>query len=261
MTRSTGFILPQGRDVLGRARSALGRVGAIGLSRPTRHTIGKPRILEQHGNSCVGHCLFQQERLWRQANGALGRDVSPYYPYWWARRRAVTDEAFITDMGCQPYHAVRAASKHGLVPLDDWAPWGPRGFGIDTPPPATLRIRAQRVSMTLRPIYATGDAMVERVVDSLAQNRPVMLAVAVDDAFMSDGGSDVIRAPRGSTAGMLHAVTAYGYRAAEGAGYWQVRIANSWGERWRDRGRAWLGHGAVAAARWAGELVSVRRRP
>lgn len=242
--KGTGFRLPPRRlDLVGRMGSAVRVVRAT--DRPSEHVIGIPRIRDQGPtNSCTAFSGLEGAELIRRVRGEDSPILSPLALYWATRVTGEHSEQ-LTDSGVDPYALVSAASKLGVPPETDW-PFD--ALRVNDRPPSVALLRAQRLKLSISPLYERGELLWDLVCSELSRGIPVMLALTVDEVFRA-AKLDPIPPPKSSPEAMSHAVCAYGYDHAG-----NVLIANSWGLSFGNFGTALLSPEAVGAAVWAGAI-------
>lgn len=191
--------------------------------------------LWQDGPSCTGHFLV------RAGYWMTGEQWSPYQPWWWGRVIDGGDPDALLEVGVRTRAMVKAAGKHGMCPWDSYNPQSP-GYSRIGPPPAMARMQAQEKLMVVRPIFATGDLLGQRLADSLHRGQACGVVVEVDEAYDRPDG-DLVGPLRGPSRG-LHIVGCDRARRVA-PGRFEVREEGSWG---RGRGRKWLHPDRVGAA-------------
>lgn len=223
VVRRYGWLHPRrlGRTHLG-VSVARGTLDALPIAVELAHT---PDVYDQ---GAVGSCTAQAlacavetvaRRCGYQPERPSRRDL--YY-----RERRMEGTA-LTDAGAILADGVTSLTR-GWLPESRWphsTVWGPEWT---TAPPA-LPVDAPRV-VNAEPLAIT----VDDVIWEIASGHPVVVGLEVTDAWETLTG-DRLPDPEGSSIGG-HAVCLVGYDRGLGC----VRVRNSWGESWGDRGEAWL---------------------
>lgn len=194
--------------------------------------------LNQRGQSCTGHFLA------RSAYWILGIKMSPYFPWTWGRIHDSGKEN-ISDVGVSSRSIRTAARDHGLCAFDAWDPDRDRLHSI---PNAIARGMAQNYLVDIKPIYDVGDALVNRLCDSLDLKQPGGIVVTADDAF--NRPIDGMVGPPSSGSRGLHIVAAKHYRTRSD-GRREIFIENSWSKNYGIDGGAWLHPDRVGRAPFA----------
>jgi len=243
--KGTGFLLSPWRlDVAGRMGSAVRVVRAMECL--SEHAIDVPRIRDQGPtNSCTAFSSLQGAELVRRARGENSLLLSPLALYWATRVAGAHSEDGLEDDGVDPYALVAAAKKIGVPPESEWPFDASR---VNDRPPAVALFRAQKLKLSISPLYERGEPLWDLVCSEISRGIPVMLALTVDDAFRF-ARLDPIPPPKGAPGAMSHAVCAYGYDRSG-----NVMVANSWGREWGNFGTGLLSPEAVGAAVWAGAI-------
>lgn len=257
--RGTGFI-PERFDLSGRVGSAYRgyNLGAVAL--PDIHTIWPVRtssefVMNQgRTNSCLGHYVTYATDLWRLSRGIDAPRVSPWFPYWTARRVAARTDK-VEDNGSRVSSMIRAANRFGLCQMDRWKP---AKLDVNRKPGSMAFITAQKTKLDMIPIYSSGDRLIERVCDSLAKDQPVLIALGVDREFLDNHGYHLISSIGRDHVG-LHALTVYGYRTTIG-GHRVFSLVNSWGRLWRADGTAEITETVLVQSRYTAALRAVVKR-
>jgi hypothetical protein len=83
-------------------------------------------------------------------------------------------------------------------------------------------------------ITEAGSNRVDRIIEALRANHPVVFGTQIDQAFTKASGDSLITIPTGATVGG-HAMIVVGYFSGKG-----FLIKNSWGKSWRDDGFVFL---------------------
>lgn len=186
--------------------------------------------VRQRGNSCTGFARSQALNVFLRLRGAGGSTFcDPYRNYYYSRRKHrlhdLDEGSFI--------RSAFWAGRFGDVP--DYV--YPAGSDPIHDAPADFVDLSINLHATAAPIYARGQELVWRICDSLMRRQPVVIGLAIDDAFRQADGPDVIGVPRGSALAIGHAVTVIGC-IPQPTGAPNLIIANSWGSRWRQGGTA-----------------------
>lgn len=187
------------------------------------------RIHDQlSSSSCVGHGVASSIVL---AYALAQRDIpdlSPMHAYWLARAQ---DGFQHEDAGAYIRSCIRAVRKVGCCGMTEW----PLNMDlINARPPMSAEMSGIRFA-DLSYERVTGGS--EGVLDALQAGHPVVFGTQVGYVFMDHVGDDTIPAPRPGEV-MLggHCV----YAAGLDRGGERVRIVNSWGTSWADKGFAWI---------------------
>lgn len=190
-------------------------------------------------NSCVLHAIDHGVQAVLGPRYSL-RSIAA--PYWWARALSGRERE---DNGCFVRDGFAAARGFGLPP-DAAARLS--FYTINRQPSAdAIRLARPWRGLTYARIVADDRALAVRA--AIALGHPVVGAWGVDRAFQLDGGATTIERLDGDYG---HAMLVSGYDGA------RLRLCNSWGHDWRDRGRAWITDDVLDDA-W--ELWSVEGMP
>ncbi len=228
-------------------RGAKARIRSVAL--PSKGGFARePWHIWQNGyEACTGFAMV------KGVHAMTGEKLSPYVPYFFARLYDL-GLSNMADIGARPSLVTLAAEKHGAPPYEGWHPKR-SDFDINREPGYMARMSGQKFKIDLRPIYATGSRLVERVVDSLNRKQAVVLTVRVDESFSKAEG--VIPGSSGSVRGK-HLVFLDRFRTEQRRLDWEVRADNSW-RGWGVDGLQWLSAARVAEAPWAAFIKGVRR--
>jgi hypothetical protein len=199
----------------------------------------EPWILDQgQTNSCTGHNGVQL------VYGLTGDRCSPWFP-WFFGRMHDGEKLPPRNVGVRSSSMLRALRNHGTVLHEHWCDGVP-GFRTNKLPPGLLRQRAQKHNVDVAAINASGGALVDRIVNALAQGLPCGLVVRVDEAF-ERARENVVGRESGSIRG-LHIITPW--RFVMDGGY-VISCVNSWGRGHGDSGIVHLSAERVAQAPFA----------
>lgn len=191
------------------------------------------RVLDQgSSNACVGCALSSALYMAGQGPGrAPIARPSPLAIYANARLADMPGQPLV-DFGCRPSSAIRMAQIHGVVDEQRW----PFDLGlVDLAPPFDVYQAGEGAQVTAWYRIAPIDDVAGLMRRALEAGHFPVFGTTVDDAFLDWTGSAVygVEARSGATRGH-HMVTAVGFR--EGA----IRVLNSWGEGWGDKGLCWM---------------------
>jgi hypothetical protein len=197
------------------------------LQAPRRGEIPRdPWILNQGSkNACTGHNGAQL------VYGLTGNRVSPWMLWLYGRLRDGATLGTLSNDGVRTSAMLSAFRKHGACFYDGWRP-GLNGFEYDAPPPALLRLQAQKFNLGVTPLYERGQRLVDLIVDALARHRPCGLVVRVDKGF-DRAKSDPVGPEDGATRGQ-HIITPWSFY--EGSNGYVIECVNSWGDGHGDGG-------------------------
>lgn len=204
--------------------------------------------LNQNGfNSCTDNAISKAVYL------KTGEKYSTVFDYFYSRAYDLGAEN-VADVGARPGLVVKACREHGRPPYDAWSARS-AGFSINEIPPGIVRMRAQKLKLDLRAIYARGDRLVNRIVDSLHRDQPVVLTVKVDQGFLT--GKGTIAGAHGEIKG-LHLICLDHFRTRPSDGKFEIHCENSW-RNWGDNGGQWLSPERVGESTWAAYLNRIIR--
>lgn len=174
-------------------------------------------------NSCVAWSIAYTALGWYQRrDGIAGGALAPMYSYAQLARGR--------DEGSTFQGNLRIATTQGIDTRGNYLPQG--DFDFTTQPTSAQRTNAARWKLSSYKGIAVDRTAIST---SLAAARPVVIGMEVYGNFfsVSGGNSGYYDAVSGTFAG-YHAVTALGYDSRG------LRIQNSWGAGWGDRGFATL---------------------
>lgn len=208
----------------------------------------EPWVLDQDGEqSCTGHAVAEMLYL------KTGRRTSPQFPWSYARAHDVGSFGAIANAGVTAGALTRALDWHGTCRFEEWNRWL-AGYERDGEPSAIARLNAQHFLIELRPILSSGDALVERIVDSLHRKQPTCVTVDVDDEYLESRGYVGPQTERGRG---LHLIACDRFRRRTDGRY-DIRTIGSYGTGHGDRGLTWLHPDRVGKAAWVMYLSRVR---
>ena len=173
-------------------------------------------------SACVGFAIVAAAEI------ACDHKVrfSPIAAYTMARMLArSTWEERLVDDGSYPLLATQALQKHGFVTDQE--------VGVDEELPLDMLEDGITHKLSQYARIPSGVGAYEGIRRSLAHGSPITLAVAVDEWFDTSDGRVPIPPPVGTGRGS-HYICALGYDSRG------IRILNSWGTSWGDRGYGWL---------------------
>ena len=227
------------------------KVSALGLS-----TMGLPRAVSlEHlvtnvrnqgpTSSCVAQALAAAIDI-REAGAGLRVDpVSRLFIY--GNSRLLDDpthprRAVLSDGGTYIRNACKALQRLGAPPESAW-PWSTNPIKVRRQPSIASYMAAHKRRVVGAGYYRIDDVGTSRILAlqaALASGRPVVFGTNVNRAFQSNDGPRTIDAPEplDPIAGG-HAMCLVGYDTLRTGAvlFW---VLNSWGERWRSGGFAWL---------------------
>ncbi len=167
-------------------------------------------------------------------------------PYWNLRALAGIEDS---DDGGYLRDAFKAWNQLGSPPD---AVWPLRVLTINRQPgPDAYRQGISWRGLKYKRIGGTGEAFVSGIHSALVQRKAVVIGIQVDRDFMDDDGPELVPAQKRSSIVGGHALMLSGFDQ----GGDRTRVVNSWGNDWRDGGRAWLSRDFLeqAAEAWAVE--------
>lgn len=158
------------------------------------------------------------------------------------------------DKGGSIEDAVKLVSTDGCA-TEATMPYHERVDGWKDKPSREAKCEARNFSS-----FAHEKALdLEKIKFAISQNLPVVLGIHVDDNFYKLMDDKIYKKWAGVGVGKhgLHAITAVGYDDAKSA----VRLMNSWGIRWGDRGYCWVDYklfSKIAPREWCFEAHVIR---
>lgn len=211
------------------------RVGALRAGGTVVEPFARaPWILDQGSSeACTGHWSVQT--LW----GLAGAHLSPWVPWWLARRADDPGVHEVANVGVSTYALVRAIERHGAPAYDTWRP-GVERFSYSAAPPALARVGGQRHRLKVTPIWTDPE---ESVRVALSRGLPCGIVVEVDPAFEAAAGGRV-PAESGVSRGK-HMLTLWPEQLVDDA---EPLLVNSWGQSWGDRGTARVSRDRIRSA-------------
>lgn len=185
-------------------------------------------------NACTGFAARQAIRIWQASNlGEVQIDPSALACYYNGRVFHIGLKEL--DQGGYIRSVFRGLNEYGIAPNEAW----PFDLAkVTSRPSVSAFLKAYKARRArYRRIFASGDALIDRVRASIASKRPVVFGIPVHESFLPSRGPERIVAPDdpGDELAGWHAIEADSF---EDFGEW-FGIGNSWGS-WRGDGRAWL---------------------
>jgi C1A family cysteine protease len=214
------------------ARAMLGAVRGLPTEASLEEYLGAQRD-QGSTESCVGNALATaiEVRLRKLGYLAAARPSAlAIYTYARALRRLSTDTP-LADTGCFPRSAMKALREWGVPDELRW-PFDVSKVNEELPWDVQQAATAFRVQGWYR-IDALGRERVDAICHALAQGYPVVFGMDVDQAFLDAQGPTVLDAPHDPILGG-HMLAIVGYKTVNSTR--TLRIINSWGASWGDRG-------------------------
>jgi hypothetical protein len=212
--------------------------GLVGAGAPATSADLTPhvsRVLDQGGTSaCVGMAFAAAIAIRASAAGVTIPFPSAMGIYALARQIDDPNAYPIPDEGSQPSAAVRAMNQLGIVAESRW----PQDVDpVDPVPFDVLKAGCDAVLTGSYGIIGSGPARLALIKQALTSGYPVTFAMPVDRAYEDIVSSATYMAGTAIDLG-THCQTIVGYRDD----YQAVRVLNSWGAGWGDRGYAWVSY-------------------
>jgi len=206
-------------------------------------------------SSCVGWAVGYYYKTYQEARehgwdvSKAGRDFSPSWVY--------NQICGGRDEGATFGKAFQLLRDEGAVDIsefpysaDDWT----------TQPDSRDRQAAKpyRIADYAALWYDTGGSDVNLIKARIASGQPVVLGIPVYDSFYSCSGDWVGTPAAGESKYGDHAVCAVGYDDRAGGGKGGIKIANSWGGNWGDKGYTYLSYSFISAYCWEAWVTTDR---
>lgn len=247
MTLGTGWVPESAPRRLAGKIATAARTGA--LLRPESTTPRfDPWVLSQGSyNACTGH----------NGAGALyeftGFKGSPWMPWQFGLVHDGADpKERLPNDGVRTSSMLAALRLHGICPHSEWSSRHPF-FSPRHIPPALPRAMAQKYNVEAIALYASGQRLVDLIVDGLARGYSGGISVRVDRRF-DNAASDPIGPEDGPIAGH-HIITLR--RAFRWGGNYAIETVNSWGRDHGDGGLVRLSAERVGQSPFAWLLKGV----
>lgn len=158
------------------------------------------------------------------------------------------------ESGSSVLHAMAFLILHGVPSLADFGADAACDTHVPTRPNATLGFQIKDAYRIFD--LSAGDrspaslAIIDKIKQEIARGNPVVIGMMTDDRLQQLAGTQVYNAhlgvagspavgDRGARGG--HAMSIIGYDDHLQA----VRVINSWGEQWGDRGYGWISYGSL----------------
>jgi|GEM_PF-711406 len=206
-------------------------------------------------SSCVGWAVGYYYKTYQEARehgwdvSKAGRDFSPSWVY--------NQICGGRDEGATFGKAFQLLKDEGAVDIsefpysaDDWT----------TQPDSRDRQAAKpyRIADYAALWYDTGGSDVNLIKARIASGQPVVLGIPVYNSFYSCSGDWVSTPAAGESKYGDHAVCAVGYDDRAGGGKGGIKIANSWGGNWGDKGYTYLSYSFISAYCWEAWVTTDR---
>jgi hypothetical protein len=193
-----------------------------------------PQVLDQLERPvCVAFAVSTAHEATRTSSGADPEHLAPEAIWWHCTNLGLT-----SDHGMLLLDAGLALGDVGQPLLSDWPYSTALGDGTE-PPPETLSPPPWHRAR-LAPLPVAHDGIEERIEESLADNKLVILVIEVTDEFREPDDLGVIALPDlRSEEGGYHAIACVGVATHPRFGR-LLLIKNSWGIGWGVGGHAWL---------------------
>jgi Papain family cysteine protease len=224
---------------------------------PEKYSIEEylPIIYPQAGSTCVAMSFalartitFAIDNGIKDKEEITANSMSPYFIYYLARRK----DDYSCNVGLSPIKAGLIAKEYGFSFLRDveypkYYPFSasylcPNLFNF-FPPVLKDDINNARINK-VREVYVIKN--LDGVKYALSHNMPVVIAIQIAKSFEELNSSlwEPLQAENRKKGLGGHAVVAIGYDDDLYGG--AIRIANSWGEKWADSGKAWIRYSDLA---------------
>lgn len=198
-----------------------------------------PPVYDQGGtNSCVAQAFAAGIEIRESIACLMPLAPSRLFMYWQARR---THGAGLRDQGTYLRAAAKMLNRVG-VPDEEYWPWSTASHRVNRRPSWQAHMRAHpRIGgRYVRILAPAGEERLASIRAALESGHPVAFGTNVDAAFMHNYGDTIITRPLDPSKAIGgHAMLIVGYQRHDDWGY-IFDVRNSWGERWRNNGYAWL---------------------
>jgi len=206
-------------------------------------------------SSCVGWAVGYYYKTYQEARehgwdvSKAARDFSPSWVY--------NQICGGRDEGATFGKAFRLLEDEGAVDIAEF----PYSAGDWTTQPDSRDRQAAkpyRIEDYAALWYDTGGSDVNLIKARIASGQPVVLGIPVYDSFYSCNGDWVGTPAAGESKYGDHAVCAVGYDDRAGGGKGGIKIANSWGGNWGDKGYTYLSYSFISSYCWEAWVTTDR---
>jgi hypothetical protein len=193
---------------------------------------------QYNASSCAGNATADSIEILNAIDGLPVLQMSRMFVYTLARNMVDADgdgQGDIgTDAGCYIRNCFDVLSKFGICREDITSQQGGWPYDLSKVKvlPSIMAMRAatgHRIHSYYR-ITETGSDRVDKIIEALRANHPVVFGTQIDKAFESFSGGNPISPPKDASIGG-HAMIVVGYFVGQG-----FLVKNSWGKGWGNNG-------------------------
>jgi hypothetical protein len=215
-----------------------------------------PPIQDQDGvGQCVGRAIASALFTVLSSKGAA--PIAPFSAralYWLARAIDRADMYLtgtlppVTDSGCSPNQAIRAAALYGLASMyeieGDGLVCDPANANTELKAGEIIACDARRPLVQWTAVEDGDPTKISQVLQAMTTGHPVAFAMEADDAFQAYDGKQMLSYSGQNQNHMQYAV---GYMKQPDGTYAILQV-NSWSASWGMGGMAWVKQDSIANA-------------